>query len=124
MKVARVHAIEEAVGVYFAAWNETDAAKRKVLLAPVWAEAGVYADPTVETVGIDALSDHIDGVLARLPGSRIVLVGGIEVHHHYARFRWSRVDAGGRSLRDGVDFAEVDDAGRFTRMIGFFEAAA
>lgn len=115
--------IVEAIDVYFAAWNEADAVRRKTILAPVWSEASVYADPTVETVGINALSDHIDRVLARLPGSRIVLTGAIETHHRFSRFSWSRVDAGGENLRDGVDFVEVDDAGRFIRMIGFFEAA-
>ncbi len=114
--------VDEAVRLYFDAGNETDATKRKALLAPVWAEDGVYADPTVETVGIDALSDHIDRVLARLPGSRIVLTGAIETHHHFSRFSWSRVDAAGKPMRNGVDFAEIDGAGRFTCMIGFFEA--
>lgn len=116
-------AIDEAVDVYFAAWNEVDAKARKAMLAPIWAEDGIYADPTVETIGIDALSDHIDRVLARLPGSRILLTSAVETHHRFARFRWSRVDAGGKPLRDGVDFVEVAADGRFTRMIGFFEAA-
>lgn len=114
--------VDEAVRLYFDAWNETDAAKRKALLAPVWAEGGVYADPTVETVGIDALCEHIGRLLARLPGSRIGLTGAIETHHHFSRFSWSRVDAAGKPMRNGVDFAEIDGAGRFTRMIGFFEA--
>lgn len=117
-------AVDTAIGIYCDAWNETDAATRKAILARVWAEAGVYADPTVETVGIDALSDHIDRVLARLPGSRILLTSAVETHHRFSRFSWSRVDAAGKPMRDGVDFVEVDDAGRITRMIGFFEAAA
>lgn len=90
--------------------------------APVWAKDGVYADPTVETVGIEALSDHIDSVLARLPGSRIVLRGSAETHHRFSRFSWSRVDVAGKPMRDGVDFVEIDADGRFTRMIGLFEA--
>lgn len=117
-----MRAVETAIGIYFAAWNETDAGKRKAMLAPIWAAGGVYADPTAETVGIEALSDHIDGVLARLPGSRIVLRGSVETHHRFSRFSWSRVDAAGKPMRDGVDFVEVGADGRFTRMIGFFEA--
>ncbi len=114
--------IDEVVCIYFAAWNEPDAAKRKIMLAPIWAEDGVYADPTVETIGVDALSDHIGRVLARLPGSRITLTSAVETHHRFSRFSWSRIDAGGKPLRNGVDFAEVDASGRLVRMIGFFEA--
>jgi hypothetical protein len=117
-------AFEKAIDTYCAAWNETDAAKRDAILAPVWGEGATYTDPTVHLAGRAALVAHIDAVFARYPGSTIVRTSVVDVHHDVARFAWRKVLADGTSLPEGIDFAAVGHDGRLTRIVGFFGALA
>src|SRR5215207_6988070 len=98
-------AMERAIAIYCAAWNETDAGKRDRLLARVWAEDATYTDPTVHLVGRQALVAHIDAVFARYPGSTIAMTSAVDAHHTVARFAWNKVLADGTALPEGIDFA-------------------
>lgn len=42
---------------YVAVWNETDAARRKALIAETFAEDSFYVDPLMQAVGRDQLAD-------------------------------------------------------------------
>lgn len=112
--------IEPAIDAYCAAWNESDARRRRQLLSAVWSEASVYVDPTVRLTGIDALVDRIAVVAARFPGSRIVRTSALDVHHGLVRFGWKRVLHDGSSRPDSIDIAELSADGKFSRMAGFF----
>jgi hypothetical protein len=113
-------ALERAIAIYCAAWNETDAIKRDALLRQVWADDATYTDPTVHLVGRRALVAHIDTVFARYPGSSIAMTSAVDAHHMVARFAWKKVLADGTSLPDGIDFAEIGPDGKLTRIVGFF----
>jgi hypothetical protein len=113
-------AMERAIALYCAAWNETDAVKRDALLAQAWADGATYTDPTVHLVGRQALVAHIDAVFARYPGSTIAMTSAVDVHHTVARFAWKKVLADGTSLPEGIDFAEIGPDGKLIRIVGFF----
>ena len=113
-------AMEQAIAIYCAAWNETDAGKRDALLAQVWADDATYTDPTVHLVGRRALVAHIDAVFARYPGSTIEMTSAVDAHHTVARFAWKKVLADGTALPEGIDFAEVGPDGKLIRIVGFF----
>jgi hypothetical protein len=109
-----------SVGEVIAAWNEIDPVKRDKILRPVWADDATYTDPTVHTVGRDALVAHIGTVCARFPGSAIVMTSGIDVHHNVLRFTWKRILADGTSRPEGIDFGEIASDGKIQRIVGFF----
>ncbi|MGE0155097.1 MAG: nuclear transport factor 2 family protein [Reyranellaceae bacterium] len=111
--------LERLVADYCAAWNAPDPAASHALLAPVWAVAGSYTDPTVHLVGRGELVAHIFRVQARRPGSRIVMASGIDAHHDVLRFSWKRVDRDRSVAVEGIDVAVLEQ-GRIARMIGFF----
>ena len=111
---------DRTVRLYAAAWNEPDAGKRLALLERSWAEDGVYVDPTVELSGRQALSDHIAGVQAKRPGARIALTSGTDEHHGLLRFNWRLIQADGTEGAESIDFGELDDDGRLSRIVGFF----
>ena len=113
-------ALEALITGYCDAWNETDPAKRDAMLAAVWADNGVYSDPTVQAVGRGELGAHIGRVLARSPDSRIVRTSLADAHHGLLRFTFARVTATGEVMRDGIDFGEVSQDGRLLRITGFF----
>jgi hypothetical protein len=114
--------LEPTIDRYCEAWSLKDPAQRSSALTSVWADEGLYCDPTVRTVGASALLDHIAAVLARRPDSRVVRTSVLDHHHDVARFAWTAIAEDGTilRLRQGIDFAMFDGSGRITRIIGFF----
>lgn len=111
--------ITEAVTAYGAAWNETDDAKRRALLEQSFAEDGVYMDPTGRADGRDALGTHIGGFQAMMPGHTIDNASGVDVHDNVFRFAWTMKN-GSEVALEGMDFGEIADDGRISRIVGFF----
>ena len=112
--------VDETVGIYASAWCEADAAARQALLERVWAQDGVYQDPTADVQGRDALVAHIGGFHASMPGARIELSTGVSQHHGNIFFGWRLVTAEGATAVDGVDFGVLAPDGRIARITGFF----
>jgi len=111
--------IETLIDHYCAAWNEPDAARMRALLAQALTADAIYVDPTVHTVGAEALVAHIGTVMLRFPGSRVVRTSVLDIHHDLVRFYWKRVLGDGSSRPEGIDICEVSD-GKLTRILGFF----
>ena len=44
----------------------------------------------------------------------------VDTHHRFARYGWVLTGPDGTPAVDGSDFAELDDAGRLVRVVGFF----
>ena len=112
--------IEKLADSYCAAWSAVDSAKRRTLLSEVWEEAGIYIDPTTLCTGRDELADHIGKVQLRYPGASVIRTSALDQHHDLLRFAWKMVLADGKSLPEGVDFAELSDNGKLRRIVGFF----
>lgn len=110
----------EIVEAYCAAWNVADAGERQALLEKSWAVDGTYTDPRTDLAGRAALFAHIARVQAGRPGSRIEMVGALDLHHSVLRFAWRLVDARGATVVEGVDFGEFAADGRLQRIVGFF----
>lgn len=113
-------AVEALVSAYCDAWNESDPDKRARMLSAVWADDGVYIDPTVVAKGAAELSAHIGRVLERNPGTGILRISKADCHHGLLRFSFARVKTDGSVLREGVDFGEVSGDGKLVRIVGFF----
>lgn len=112
--------VDELIDTYCEAWSDPDPERRRTLLASVWADGATYTDPTVHAAGLDDLLAHIDTVLARRPGAKVVRTTRVDVHHGFARFAWHVVQADGSALPEGLDLAELSTDGRIRRIIGFF----
>lgn len=112
--------VDAVIDRYCEAWSTADPERRAALLNSVWADGGLYTDPTVHAAGAAALLDHITAVLARRPGSRVERTGPIQPHHDVACFDWQAVGADGAVLRRGIDIVIFDASGRLARVIGFF----
>jgi hypothetical protein len=112
--------LDQLIDTYCAAWSDPDPTRRRELLGGVWADGATYTDPTVHTAGLDDLLAHIDTVVARRPGARVVRTSRVDAHHDLARFAWRVVQADGTALPEGLDLAELSADGRIRRIIGFF----
>jgi len=121
VKRAADHAtIEKLVDSYCAAWSAADSAGRRALLSEVWEEGGTYVDPTTVCASRNELAEHIDTVRQRYPGAKVIRTSTLDQHHDLLRFAWKMVLADGKSLPEGVDFAELSDNGKLRRIVGFF----
>ena len=106
---------------YIAMWNETDARRRRTLIAEIWSETASYRDPKLEADGPEGIDAMVERVQATYPGLRFKLTSEIEAHHDALRFRWELAPEGGPAFVKGTDFAVVAGE-RLQAMTGFFDA--
>ena len=115
--------VNETVAAYIAAWNETDADRRRDIIAKTWSEDGSYLDAHRGGVGHAAIDAMIAAVQEHFAGYRFRLSSGIEAHHDRVRFSWC---AGGAEQAPlffgGTDFAVLAEDGRLRAVTGFIDA--
>jgi hypothetical protein len=74
----------------------------------------------VHAAGLDDLLAHIDSVVVRRPGAKVVRTSRVDAHHDLARFAWRVVLADGTAVPEGLDLAELSADGQIRRSGGFF----
>lgn len=114
--------IQSMLHAYGAAWREADPEKRGGLLEQCWSAKGRYMDPSVSVEGREALSAHIGGFHAQMPGARIELTSGASAHNGRIYFTWRLVGADGAIMMEGVDFGTISETGQIEEIVGFFGA--
>jgi hypothetical protein len=115
--------VNEIVAGYIAAWNETDAGRRRDIIARTWSEDCSFLDAHRDGTGHAGIDALIDGVQKQFAGYRFRLSSSIEAHHDRVRFGWS---AGGTDQAplffSGTDFAVLAPDGRLRSVTGFIDA--
>jgi hypothetical protein len=111
--------VRELVERYGAAWNAEEL-ERRALLEEVWADDGIYCDPTATAEGREALVAHIGAVQAMLQDHTIELRSGIDEHDGRFRFAWAMLGPDGAEVTEGVDFGALAPDGRIGSITGFF----
>ena len=104
---------------YFAAWNETNADKRRQLLGRCVSGDAELIDPTGRWQGIAKLSDRIGNYHSSAPGTTVVPASGVDEHNGIERYAWKIVDSSGNELMEGLDIAQRDPTGRLHRIVMF-----
>lgn len=66
---------QDIANTYIEAWNETDAERRRALIARSWSPTASYADPLAQVEGHAGIDALIGGVQTRFPGHRFKLSG-------------------------------------------------
>jgi hypothetical protein len=112
--------VEEAIDTYCRAWSDPNPQARADFLAQVWSPGATYTDPTVHAANAAELLAHIDGVVRKRPGARVIRTSEIGMHHGIARFEWCVELADGQRLPTGLDIAYMRQDGKIERIIGFF----
>jgi hypothetical protein len=116
-----MHDVESIVRRYIDAWNETEPARRRAVVAEIFAEDASYTDPLVSIIGYDAIDQFIAGAQAQFAGLQFSLAGRVDAHHDQARFTW-HLGAPGEPdpLAIGFDVAILDH-GRIRSVYGFLD---
>jgi len=106
-----------AVDDYFAAWREADPAGRVEILRRCWSEDAAFRDASSLVEGLDALSAHIQGALAFIPGVSLVHDGRLTHCQGFVQFGWNAT-MGDTVLAHGTNFGRVSREGRFAFVVG------
>lgn len=113
--------VNELVGRYIDAWNETDPAARRAAVEAVWTEDGTYVDPLADVSGHDGIDGLIAAVQAQFPGFVFRLGTPVDAHHDLARFTWELGPAGGEAVVVGFDVIVRAEDGRVRHVHGFLD---
>jgi hypothetical protein len=114
--------VTDLIDRYIAMWNETDARRRRDLIARVWSENASYLDPLMQGEGHSGIDAMVGGVQQRFPGHRFRRTSDVDAHHDRVRFGWELAPDQGPALVSGVDFGVV--AGdRLQTITGFLDQA-
>jgi hypothetical protein len=110
----------DLIDSYIAMWNETDARRRRDLIARVWTDNASYLDPLMQGEGHGGIDSMVSGVQQRFPGHRFRLTSEVDAHHDRVRFGWELASEQGPPLVRGVDFGVI--AGdRLQTITGFLD---
>ena len=112
--------VTTTIDTYLAAYGETDAARRRELIAASWAESGTLADPPMDATGHDAIDAMFTAVQSQFAGHRFRRSTGIDEHHGVARYGWQLVAPDDSVTLEGMDVAHFDGNGLLARVVGFF----
>jgi len=105
---------------YIDVWNETDPARRNVMLAKGWSEDASYIDPVMKGEGHQEISELIGAVHERFPGFRFALDGRVDSHGDRIRFSWALGPESDPEMIKGTDFATTED-GLLKSVTGFLD---
>jgi SnoaL-like protein len=113
--------MQEIVERYLAAWNETDASRRRKLVDELWAEDGSYTDPLADAHGREEIDGLIGAVQQQFPDFAFTLGGAVDTHHDQARFTWHLGPAGAEPVVIGFDVAVLNGGGQIRSVYGFLD---
>lgn len=116
--------LTDLIDRYIAMWNETDAERRRDLIARTWTESASYLDPAVQGDGRTGIDAMVTAVQERFPGHRFRRTSDVEAHHDRVRFRWELAPTGGPAIVEGTDFGVVAANDRLQMITGFFDRVA
>lgn len=101
----------ELIDRYIAMWNETDAPRRRALIARTWTAGASYLDPLMQGEGHAGIDAMVQAVQTAYPGNRFRRTSEVDLHHGRVRFAWTLGPDGGPALAQGIDFGVLDEAG-------------
>lgn len=116
-----MNAHTDLIDRYFDAWNETDAARRRDLIAATWTVDADYRDPLLSGAGHDGIDAMICAVHERFPHHTFRRTTEVDSFANRLRFSWELATPEGAAIVKGSDFGQVDANGRLQTVTGFLD---
>lgn len=112
--------VRTIVEQYIAVWNETDADKRRALIADLFTATARYTDPLGAVAGHDGIDQFVGGAQQQFAGLGFSLPADPDAHHDLARFQWYLGAPGADPVAIGFDVVEIED-GKIAAVHGFLD---
>ena len=109
-----------AVDAFFAAWSETDEARRRAALRAVATEDVAFADAFSCTAGLDDLVAHLGAAQVHMPGTMLVRSGDVRLCQGTALVDWVAKGPDGAPRGRGTNVFDLSPDGRLARIVGFW----
>jgi hypothetical protein len=116
-----MNAHTDLIDRYFDAWNETDHARRRELIARTWSVDADYRDPLLAGAGHDGIDAMIRAVHERFPQHLFRRTTQVDGFADRLRFSWELTTPAGDAVVKGSDFGVVDGDGRLQAVTGFLD---
>jgi uncharacterized protein YndB with AHSA1/START domain len=110
----------DTVDRYFAAWAETDAARRGAALAAVARTDVTFRDAYGCTAGLEDLVAHVGAIQQHMPGMRMERDGEVKQCQGTAVVGWTAKGPDGAVRAQGTNVFELDPDGRIARVVGIW----
>jgi uncharacterized protein YndB with AHSA1/START domain len=110
------------VDQWFAAWGDSDGARREGALTAVATSDIRFGDKFSWTDGIDDLKGHLVAAQRFMPGMRLERRGDVRHCLWHVLADWIAVSAEGQPRGRGTNLFVLDADGRITEVIGFWAA--
>jgi hypothetical protein len=116
--------VTRVIDQYVAIWSETDAERRRDLIAQTFTEDAVYLGPRLGGNGHDGIEALAQELQMHMRGYQFTRISEIDAHHNVARYSWEilKPDETGR-FAAGVDFGDFADDGRLRSVTVFLDEA-
>jgi hypothetical protein len=114
--------LQQVVDGYITIWNETNAARRRTLIAETWTEDAHYVDPLAQVAGRDGIDALVQAVHQQFPGCEFRRSSDIDAHHNCVRFSWELGPHGAAAVAGGLDVGMIVD-GKLQSITGFLDFA-
>jgi len=112
--------ITTTIDTYLEAYGETDTDRRLALIEKVFAAEAHVFDPPIDGAGHIGINEMFTAVQSQFAGHTFRRSTGVDSHHGIGRYGWEMVAGDGSVTLAGMDVAVVNDAGKLTRVAGFF----
>lgn len=113
--------LAQQIDAFFAAWNQTDLAARKALLAEVISADFTFRDRYSATEGLEDLAVHLGAFQVFMPGMTIAREGAPKQCQGTAIVGWASRGADGAIFGRGTNVVRLSPQGRMTSIVGFWE---
>jgi hypothetical protein len=102
-----------------AVWNSSDDAEKHALCDAALEHNVHFVDPNHNIVGRAAFLAMVASVQKLIPGAVYSRASQIDCQNNHCRYHWA-IHQGDKLLMSGFDVAEINDAGKVVKVVGFF----
>lgn len=102
-----------------ALWNTTDETLKATMVEEALEHNVHFADPNHNIIGRAAFLDMVKLVQRQIPGAVYSRASEIGFQNNFCRYHWA-IHLNGELLMPGFEVAEINDAGKVVKVLGFF----
>lgn len=100
-------------------WNTSDMREKQRLTDEAMEHNVHFVDPNHNIIGRAAFLRMVEQVQSEIPGAVYSRASAVDVQNNHCRYHWA-IHLDEKLIMPGFDVAEINDAGKIVKVIGFF----
>lgn len=103
----------------FAVWNSTDEGLQEKNTDSALEHNIHFVDPNHNIIGRKKFLEMVRKTQEQIPGAVYARSSSVGFQNNFCRYHWS-IKLGDKTIMTGFDMAEINDAGKVVKIVGFF----